>query len=1418
MAADHPSARLAFETDLRTREQYLALVFNSARDMMLLGKVEPGALFRIVSVNRPYVETIRAAGFKLDATDFEGRTFAETVALFGFEATAAAELRGRYEQVIRTHQPLEYKEVSQTPTGIFHGRSTITPILDETGDCRYVLYSSQDVTERMRAEQALRESEEKFATAFRVSPDIMSISEYDTGRYLEVNEAHEKIFGFSRAESIGRSPLELGILREQAVRDEMLRRMMAQDGHVRDFQVEAWNRRGEALTILLSAEVIELGGRKCVLRNSRDITAAGQAELARRQSEEKFAKAFRATPDAIAITDLETGVFLEANGSYERIFGVPAATFIGRSTLEMNFYRDPADRARIVERIRTHGSVHNVELQCYNQRREPIVVLYSGDAIEMNGRKCLVSVIHDITARKQTEQALRESEEKFATVFREAPVWIVISDVASSVCLEVNEAALRASGYRREEVVGHTGAELGWIKAEDRDRLVSRMQAKGRVTDYEMTFRAKDGRELHGLVSCEPIVVGGRSCTLSVTIDITERKQAEAALKESTAQLQSILGVAPIGVARVADRTIYEVNGAMAQMLGYTQEELYGQPTRLLYASEEEFQAVGALVARVNAKNQASFSFETRLRLKDGRTIDVVINAVRHDPANPGAGTVIAVMDISERKRTEQALRQSEDKFALIFRSSPDAISVHEMASGRYLDINPGFQRLFGYTREEAVGRTPMEMGIWEDPAERNAFVTLLQRDGHVRGFQVRFRLRTGEVRLCEISAEVVELNGRPHNISVLRDITQRLQAERALRDSEEKFAKAFRASPDAISISEKATGKFLDVNEGFERSSGYARGELIGHTAHELGIWTAPEDRTKMLQELGRHGRVKNLQVRARSRTGKQGDFLMSVETVEIAGRACLVIVSRDITELVQSGKALRESEEKFALAFRSSPHPLIISELASGRYVDVNHGFERITGYSREEVIGRTAFELNIWESLADRDELMSRLQRDGTVRDMEIRFRQKYGGILITRCSFERIELADQPCMLSSIEDITEQRRVEEQHLAMEAQLRQNQKLEALGTLAGGIAHDFNNILTAIIVNQELAYMDATEPEAVRQRLAEIGRASNRAKELVRQILTFSRQQQHERLKQRLQPIIQEALGLLRSSLPATIAMEQNLAPEAPPVLADASQVHQVVMNLCTNAAHALRHQPGRLEVRLAPRILDAAACLTLPGLKPGRYAHLTVSDTGHGMEASVLTRIFEPFFTTKGPGEGTGLGLPMVHGIMQDHDGAVFVQSSPGVGTTFDLYFPEATEHDITQTLVDTDIVPGHGESVMVVDDEEAICRAIGAMLRRLGYQVQTFTEPRLALACFQAGPASFDLLLTDHTMPQLSGPQLIAQVRESRPGLPVLLMSGLDSPLGQSGGHEGVYRLVAKPIDFAELSRIMRQALQTKPSP
>ena len=526
----------------------------------------------------------------------------------------------------------------------------------------------------------------------------------------------------------------------------------------------------------------------------------------------------------------------------------------------------------------------------------------------------------------------------------------------------------------------------------------------------------------------------------------------------------------------------------------------------------------------------------------------------------------------------------------------------------------------------------------------------------------------------------------------------------------------------------------------------------------------------------------------------------------------------SQDVTDEIRAVESLRESEEKFAKAFRASPFPLSISDLETGRYIDVNVGFERMSGFARSEIIGRTSKELGFWKNQSDRDTLVENLLRDGSVREMEFNFVARSGQIIIAHCSCERLEISGRSCIVNVLEDVTGQRETERQRVILEAQLRQTQKLEALGTLAGGIAHDFNNILTAIIINQELAAMQLENPAEVRICLGEISRASSRAKELVSQILAFSRRQEPRvHMAQSVGPIVNESMALVRASLPTWIDIETQHNSVAPAVLADATQIHQIVMTLCANAGHAMRAGPGRLTVKLGLRNLTNEDCHLIPGLSAGPYAQLTVRDTGHGMDVAVLARIYEPFFTTKAPGEGTGLGLPVIHGIMKNHGGAILVRSAPGAGTTFELLFPAAASTGALVGTSNTSIVRGNGERVLIVDDEEAILRGLEIILSKSGYKPMVFADSTAALAEFEANPHRFDVVLTDTTMPRLTGPELIMRIRQKRPCMPVILMTGAGCPSIRNDLQSGPsLSFIGKPLDVPGLSRVLRRVLTTAP--
>ena len=399
---------------------------------------------------------------------------------------------------------------------------------------------------------------------------------------------------------------------------------------------------------------------------------------------------------------------------------------------------------------------------------------------------------------------------------------------------------------------------------------------------------------------------------------------------------------------------------------------------------------------------------------------------------------------------------------------------------------------------------------------------------------------------------------------------------------------------------------------------------------------------------------------------------------------------------------------------------------------------------------------------------------------------------------------------------LRDLSARKQAEAQRLALETQLRESQKMQAMGTMAGGIAHDFNNILSAILGNVELARQD-TPPDAQSQTsLQEIDKAGRRARDLVRQILTFSRNEVPQRIAIQLAEVVHETVRLIRVTLPPAVTLNITLQPDVPNVLADATQVEQALLNLCTNAILAITQASPKAQGVVSITLLHAPLEQSLGerlGLPAGAYVSLTVRDTGSGMDAATLERIFEPFFTTREVGQGTGLGLSVVHGIMQTHQGAVHVESTPGQGSVFALYFPVTQDREqAIQVVVTPSIeVRGQGKRVMYVDDDQALVFLVKRVLQRKGFAVTTFTDPREALAALQAAPQGFDLLVTDYNMPGFSGVDLLRAVRAQWPTLPVALASGYVTPeIEKSALEEGANALIYKPNDVTELCETVQR--------
>jgi PAS domain S-box-containing protein len=513
--------------------------------------------------------------------------------------------------------------------------------------------------------------------------------------------------------------------------------------------------------------------------------------------------------------------------------------------------------------------------------------------------------------------------------------------------------------------------------------------------------------------------------------------------------------------------------------------------------------------------------------------------------------------------------------------------------------------------------------------------------------------------------------------------------------------------------------------------------------------------------------------------------------------------MINEKVTEL----KKLDLHPIPLAAAVEQVPDSIIIAS-TDGIIQYVNTSFERITGYLRNEVIGMNlSFILGrphdeqlykaIWKTIMSGEVWSGHIfnrKKDSTPYDEKITIspiRDDFGSIT----HFVAVK-----------RDVTHEFRLEKQ-------LRHAQKMEAIGTLAGGIAHDFNNILAAIIGYIELAQLDIKAHISVEEKLGKVLKASLRAKDLIKQILSFSRHTEFEMKPVQIGLISKEVLKLLRATLPATIEIRQNIESETASIMADPTQIHQLLMNLCMNAKHAMEASGGLLEIRVEKIKIDPESKSDYPELMPGHYLKLTVSDTGHGMDRETLERLFDPFFTTKEPAKGTGMGLAVVHGIVKRHKGAIAVESQPGRGSSFSVVLPR-TDIKVPRIVAQPNSLPKGDEMILFVDDEESLVDLGKQFLERLGYQAICVTNPIKALEIFSEQPDSFDLVITDMTMPKMTGISLARKIFEIRPNMPIILTTGFSEQISidHRFSEIGIKAQLMKPTGLKDLAAAIRKVL------
>jgi two-component system, cell cycle sensor histidine kinase and response regulator CckA len=723
-------------------------------------------------------------------------------------------------------------------------------------------------------------------------------------------------------------------------------------------------------------------------------------------------------------------------------------------------------------------------------------------------------------------------------------------------------------------------------------------------------------------------------------------------------------------------------------------------------------------------------------------------------------------------------------------------------------------------------------LGIDSQPFIDQPFLSFIDQ-GYVKYFldHMAAVIKTGRGQTCELklirknglhryvqvqSKAVQDTSGGKQILSTFIDITDRKRSEEALRKSEEKYKRIFENSVVGFFQSD-SNGRFIDVNPAFASMLGYESSqEFISSTADsQTQYYVNQEDHQRYQSILKEHAIVENFEFRARRKDGSK--IWLSSSTRAYDGNDDLVQyegIIIDITERKNAIEAMRKSEERFSKAFLSSPAPMVISEIDTGRFIEVNDRWVQMLGYTNEELRGRTSKQIGIWVDPAERDRIVNILRQKGNFKNEPIVFKSKSGQNKHVLWSAEAITLADdRQVMLSLFYDQTERKKSEAEQKKLQNQLLQALKMESIGRLAGGVAHDYNNMLGVIIGYAELV-MDKLGPDnPLRGDLSEIVNAARRSVEITRQLLAFSRQQTIVPRVLDLNQTIEGMLKLLRRLIGEDINLSWKPGTGLWPLKMDPSQIDQVLANFVINARDAIVGV-GTIIIETQNITLDKAFCAYHEGCVSGDFIMLTVSDDGSGMDKETSARIFEPFFTTKDLNQGTGLGLATVYGIIKQNNGYIDVYSEPGKGTTFRIYLPRHSGMAEQPIATITSNKPvSRGETVLLVEDDQSIIKLVAIILERQGYQVLAADSPSEAISLARQYAGKIQLLITDVVMPEMNGRELAEQICAINPEMKTLFMSGYPANVIAHRGilEEGV-NFINKPFSMKDLGDKVREAL------
>jgi len=1321
-----------------------------------------------------------------------------------------------------------------------------TRLVHRDGEAVAVQGIARDLTQRRVVERALRESEAKFRTLADSAPCAIVI--HQDSKLVYANQMACDLSGYSMDElQHGEKLWDFAIGQS---RDEIRKRLLARERgeHVTNrFESEMISGKGKHVWVDVTASPIEYGGRPAVVAMLYDITDRKLAEQSVKQSEQRFRTVIENTSDIITLLDPEGIIQYESPSIMPRL-GYEPQELVGKNGFELVHPEDlEAAKLGFLRGLEDADAYPTISLrvrhkQGFYRRFEAV----SKELREDGKVTGLLVTFRDVTERTRQEEDLRASEERFRLLFERNLAGVYVTTLDGKI-LDCNESFARIYGYETRQEMLTRQASILYMDTNDRTEFMVRLHQAGVFTNMESRGRRKDGTEVWVLENTQlvPGMNGAPDRIEGTMIDITERKHAEHALMESEKKFRAVADTASSAIYIHNNRKFLYVNKASETISGFTALELLNMNPMDIVHPDDRALVTRRATDRTQGNNVPD-RYEFRIQHKNGQTAWLDFSA--SITAFEGEAAILATaFDITERKHSEAALRESESKFRAVADTTTCGICIHD--NQQFLYLNRAAENITGYKLKKMLGQNPFQFVHPEDK-ERFANYEKMRQTGGNAPAQYEGRIVTpeGKVRWIEVSGSLIQFEGKKCVLGTIFDITERKRVEkmqaalyriaeeangaRELHDfyvaihgiiSELMFARNF-----YIALHDPVTQTIhypYDVDE-FDAPLRGAYPLRRGCTEYVLRKGHPALITPEVFQRLLTEGEVESVGadsvdwMGAPLREGGQTFGIIALQSYSHEVRftesdlEVLNFVSQHLANAIlrkRNEEALRVSELRYRTLFRSA----VCGIYRAGRdnsFLEANPTLVQMLGYNSEAELLALNPTYEVFVEQSERDRLHQSFELNDRLEHLEVKWKHKDKGLITVRLSGRVVRNADQEveCYEMIAEDVTERRGLEEQ-------LRQSQKMEAVGRLAGGIAHDFNNLLTVIKGYSELMLEELRDADPMKSEVEEIKKAADRAASLTKQLLAFSRQQVLAPKVLDLNAVVINMDKLIKRLIGEDVELHTALETSLGQVKADLGQIEQVLMNLAVNARDAMPNG-GRLTVETMNVTLDELYVREHMGSRAGSYVALLVSDNGSGMTDEVRQRIFEPFFTTKEAGKGTGLGLSTVYGIVKQSEGYVWVYSEPNIGTSFKIYLPrvDAPADKTISQPVHLDSQRGT-ETVLLVEDEDGVRALIRQVLHKHGYMVLEARHGGEALLQCERHKGPIELLLTDVVLEQMSGRELAERLCPMRPEMKVLYVSGYtDDAILHHGVLNPGTAFLQKPFTTEALARKIREVLGSKP--